>query len=127
MEVRGLGYSNLGRVRSQVSKERGTPSQDEVLPYLLDQMIVVVATATLIAYVFYSVSPETMQKFGTAELGLTIPFPLYGILRYLYLVHRHDGGGSPADLLLNDRPLLVCVALWGLAVAIIIYRPLGMS
>ena len=91
--------------------------------YLLDQMIGIVASATLIAYVFYTVSPETQEKFGTAWLGLTIPFPLYGIFRYLYLVHRREGGGSPADLLLADRPLLVCVGLWALAVTAIIYRP----
>ncbi len=91
--------------------------------YLLDQMIGIVASATLIAYVFYTVSPETQEKFGTAWLGLTIPFPLYGIFRYLYLVHRRDGGGSPADLLLADRPLLVCVGLWALTVTAIIYRP----
>jgi hypothetical protein len=48
---------------------------------------------------------------------------LYGIFRYLYLVHRRDGGGSPADLLVTDRPLLACVALWALAVALIIYQP----
>ena len=56
--------------------------------------------------------PGDRPKFGTAWLGLTIPFPLYGIFRYLYLVHRRDGGGNPADLLLNDYPLLACVALW---------------
>jgi hypothetical protein len=55
---------------------------------------------------------------------LTIPFPLYGILRYLYLVHQREGGGSPSDLLLTDRPMLVCVVLWVLAVALIIYRPI---
>ncbi len=86
-------------------------------------MIAVVTASTLIAYIMYTVSPETQEKFGTAWLGLTVPFPLYGIFRYLYLVHRRDGGGSPADLLLTDRPLLVCVALWALAVALIIYRP----
>jgi 4-hydroxybenzoate polyprenyltransferase len=96
----------------------------EYSPYLLDQMIAVVTASTLIAYIVYTVSPETQQKFGTEWLGLTIPFPLYGIFRYLYLVHRRAGGGSPADLLLTDRPLLICVALWALAVAILIYRPL---
>jgi 4-hydroxybenzoate polyprenyltransferase len=95
----------------------------EYSAYLLDQMIAVVTASTLIAYIFYTVSPETQAKFGTAWLGLTIPFPLYGIFRYLYLVHRREGGGSPADLLLTDRPLLVCVALWALAVALIIYHP----
>jgi len=100
------------------------PILREYNPYLLDQMIAVVTASTLIAYIFYTISPETQQKFGTPWLGLTIPFPLYGIFRYLYLVHRREGGGSPADMLLNDRPLLACVALWALAVALIIYRPI---
>jgi len=100
------------------------PILGEYSAYLLDQMIGVVTASTLIAYVFYTISPETVTKFGTESLGFTIPFPLYGIFRYLYLVHRREGGGSPADLLLTDRPLLACVALWGIAVAIIIYRPL---
>jgi 4-hydroxybenzoate polyprenyltransferase len=100
------------------------PILGEYSPYLLDQMIGVVTASTLVAYVFYTISPETQAKFGTPWLGLTIPFPLYGIFRYLYLVHQREGGGSPADLLLADRPLLACVGLWAVAVAIIIYRPL---
>ena len=100
------------------------PILREYNPYLLDQMIGVVTASTLIAYIFYTISPETQEKFGTRWLELTIPFPLYGIFRYLYLVHRREGGGSPADLLLTDRPLLVCVALWALAVALILYWPL---
>jgi 4-hydroxybenzoate polyprenyltransferase len=100
------------------------PILGEYSAYLLDQMIGVVTASTLIAYVFYTISPETQAKFGTPWLGLTIPFPLYGIFRYLYLVHQREGGGSPTDLLLTDRPLLTCVALWALAVALIIYRPI---
>jgi 4-hydroxybenzoate polyprenyltransferase len=100
------------------------PILGEYSAYLLDQMIGVVTASTLIAYVFYTISPETQAKFGTPWLGLTIPFPLYGIFRYLYLVHQREGGGSPADLLLTDRPLLTCVALWALAVVLVIYRPL---
>jgi 4-hydroxybenzoate polyprenyltransferase len=100
------------------------PILGEYSPYLLDQMIAVVTASTLIAYIFYTVSPETQAKFETPWLGLTIPFPLYGIFRYLYLVHRREGGGSPSDLLLTDRPLLLCVALWAVAVAVIIYRPM---
>jgi 4-hydroxybenzoate polyprenyltransferase len=95
----------------------------EYSPYLLDQMIGVVTASTLIAYIFYTISPETVQNFGTEGLALTIPFPLYGIFRYLYLVHRKEGGGSPAEMLLTDRPLLVCVALWAAAVVLIVYRP----
>ena len=99
------------------------PILDEYSAYLLDQMIGVVTASTLIAYIFYTISPETEQKFGTQWLGLTIPFPLYGIFRYLYLVHRREGGGSPSDLLLNDRPLLACVTLWVVAVVLIVYHP----
>jgi 4-hydroxybenzoate polyprenyltransferase len=94
----------------------------EYTPYLLDQMMVVVAAATLIAYIFYSISDDTAAKFDTEWLGLTIPFPLYGIFRYLYLVHQREGGGSPSDLLLHDRPMLACVTLWVVAVVLIIYR-----
>ena len=100
------------------------PILGEYTPYLLDQMIAVVTASTLIAYIFYTISPETEQKFGTHWLGLTIPFPLYGIFRYLYLVHQREGGGSPADLLLTDRPLLACVTLWALSVVLIIYHPI---
>jgi 4-hydroxybenzoate polyprenyltransferase len=99
------------------------PILEHYSPYLLDQMIAVVTASTLIAYIFYTISPETSERFGTQWLGLTIPFPLYGIFRYLYLVHLREGGGSPADLLLNDRPLLACVSLWVLAVVLIIYHP----
>jgi 4-hydroxybenzoate polyprenyltransferase len=99
------------------------PILGEYSPYLLDQMIAVVTASTLISYIFYTISPETEEKFGTHWLGLTIPFPLYGIFRYLYLVHQREEGGSPADLLMTDRPLLICVTLWALAMALLIYQP----
>lgn len=97
------------------------PILEEYSPYLLDQMIAVVTASALVSYVIYTVSPETVEKFHTHYLGLTLVFPLYGIFRYLYLVHLKEGGGSPADTLLNDRPLLACVALWALSVVAIIY------
>jgi 4-hydroxybenzoate polyprenyltransferase len=97
------------------------PILEEYSPYLLDQMIAVVTASTLISYVISTVSAETVQKYHTDYLGLTLIFPLYGIFRYLYLVHQKEGGGSPSDMLLNDRPLLACVALWAVAVAAIIY------
>jgi hypothetical protein len=97
------------------------PILQEYSPYLLDQMIGVVTASTLVSYVVYTVSAETVQKFHTDYLGLTLVFPLYGIFRYLYLVHQKEGGGSPSDMLQNDRPLLACVALWALSVAAVIY------
>ena len=98
---------------------------EEYDPYLLDQMIAIVGAATLVAYIIYCVSPETHASFGTDLLVLTTPFPIYGLFRYLYLVHRKEGGGNPSEMLLVDRPLLGCVALWGLTVVVIIYRPFG--
>lgn len=99
---------------------------DEYNPYLLDQMIGVVTASTLMAYIIYCTSADTVERFGTHNLVLTIPFPIYGILRYLYLIHRRDGGGNPSELLITDRPLLICVGLWGLVTALVIYRPFGL-
>ena len=98
---------------------------EEYSPYLLDQMIAVVTASTLIAYTVFATSADTAQRLGTPRLGLTIPFVLYGIFRYLYLVHQKRGGGSPAALLVTDRPLLACVVLWVGAVAVLMYSPLG--
>ena len=98
---------------------------DEYNPYLLDQMISVVTASTLMAYIIYCTSQETIERFGTRNLVLTVPLPIYGILRYLYLVHRRDGGGNPSELLITDRPLLICVALWGLVTTLVIYWPFG--
>ena len=101
------------------------PILEEYSPYLLDQMIGVVTSSTLIAYAVYATSADTAARLGTGKLGLTIPFVLYGIFRYLYLVHQKRGGGSPAAMLLTDRPLLVCVALWAASVIALLYSPLG--
>jgi 4-hydroxybenzoate polyprenyltransferase len=97
----------------------------EYSPYLLDQMISVVAAASVISYALYTTAEETRQKFSTDALPATLPFVLYGVFRYLYLVHRKDQGGSPTDVLLTDRPLLVDVALWGLTMIAIVYRAQG--
>jgi 4-hydroxybenzoate polyprenyltransferase len=99
---------------------------EEYNPYLLDQMIGVVTASTLVAYIIYCTSPETTEKFHTTHLVLTTPFPIYGIFRYLYLVHQ-KGVGNPSEVLLTDRPLLASIVFWGLAVIAIIYRPFELS
>jgi 4-hydroxybenzoate polyprenyltransferase len=97
----------------------------EYSPYLLDQMIAVVTASCLTAYAFYTLAPETVEKYRTERLALTIPFVIYGIFRYLYLVHRHEQGGSPGEVLLADRPLLAAVALWAVAMVLIVYTASG--
>jgi 4-hydroxybenzoate polyprenyltransferase len=97
----------------------------EYSPYLLDQMISVVTASCLTAYAFYTMAPDTVQKYRTERLAWTIPFVLYGIFRYLYLVHQKEKGGSPTDILATDRPLLLCVFLWALALLLIVYMASG--
>jgi 4-hydroxybenzoate polyprenyltransferase len=89
----------------------------------LDQMISVVTASTVTTYALYTMSPETVAKFHTRLLPLTLPFVLYGIFRYLYLLYRRDLGGNPSDLLVTDRGLLLDALLWMLATLAIIYDP----
>jgi len=88
--------------------------------YLLDQMISVVTASTLLAYCLYTISEETVAKFGTRNLIFTVPFVLYGIFRYLYLIHQKSEGGTPETLILKDKPLLVDLFLWVAAAAVIL-------
>jgi len=87
----------------------------------LDQMIAVVTACTIFSYVLYTADPETVAKFQTHNLILTVPFVVYGIFRYLYLVYQRNLGGRPEVVLLTDRPLIASVFLWILASMIIVY------
>jgi len=101
--------------------EAHRPILKEYTPLLLDQMIAVVTASTVISYCFYTVSSETVAKFGTKNLLFTVPFVLYGIFRYLYLVHQKDEGGSPEALIIKDKPLLVDLFLWIATAVLILY------
>jgi len=86
---------------------------------LLDDMIGIVTSAAIIAYSLYTFSAPNLP--ANHAMMLTIPFVLYGLFRYLYLIHVRSEGGAPEELLLRDKPLLTCVALWGLAVVVVLY------
>ena len=88
---------------------------------VLDQMVSVVTAGTVISYSLYTLSYETIKKFSTEKLWYTIPIVLYGVFRYLYLVYRKEGGGSPEITLFADKPLLVSIALYVIVVGIILY------
>ena len=92
--------------------------QEYTVP-LLDQMISLVASATVIAYSLYTFSAENLPE--NHAMMLTIPFVLYGIFRYLYLIHVKGDGGSPEEVLLSDRPLLATVIGWGAASTAVLY------
>jgi len=87
--------------------------------YLLDMQIAITSCATLVCYAIYTLSEETIRRFGTNRLGLTIPFVVFGIFRYLELVYRHDEGGRPEKVLLTDKVLIVTVACFMLTALIV--------
>ena len=120
----------LGKRRHEYLSLRGAaaahrPILAEYSEGFLDQMIAVVTASTVTAYALYTMSPETVAKFHTRFLPLTLPFVLYGIFRYLYLLYHRELGGNPSDLLLSDRALLVNTVLWMAALVAIIYGPAG--
>lgn len=92
----------------------------EYPPELIDQMVPVVTAATVISYSIYTVAPETVAHFNTTNLVFTIPFVVYGVFRYLYLVYRHQRGGSPSEVLLTDFPTLFNILLWAAAVILVL-------
>ncbi len=118
-----LGFSKrrheLVLLQSRATEHRA--SLREYSPYFLDQMISVVTASTVVAYAIYTASPEVREKLGTDKLYVTIPFVLFGIFRYLYLVHQREEGGNPTQLLLSDKPLVVDILLWLVVCTVLLY------
>lgn len=85
----------------------------------LDQLIVILSSTTIIAYAFYSFSAVNLPE--NHLMMLTIPFVIYGIFRYLQMIHVKGAGGAPEELVLRDRPLMAAIALWGLTAVAILY------
>ncbi len=119
-------FLGFGKRRHElVLLEEGATAHRKILdrytPYLLDQLIGIVTASVVVMYMLYSFSPEVSTKLGTQNLFLTIPFVVYGIFRYLYLIHREERGGSPTSVLIGDKPILMTVVLWILTVVIVLY------
>jgi 4-hydroxybenzoate polyprenyltransferase len=103
----------LAVLGSGAAAHRGALAQYNIR--LIDQMLAIVAGTTLVGYMTYTASSEIEQKFGARYhhlAVLTVPYVAFGILRYLYLVDQKNEGGDPARMLLDDRPLLICMMLW---------------
>jgi 4-hydroxybenzoate polyprenyltransferase len=97
----------------------------EYSPYFLDRMIAVVTTSSVMSYVLYTMSEETIQKFHSKNLIYTTIFVIYGIFRYLYLIDQKQKGGSPTGILLRDFPLQITILLWLISAFLIIYWSKG--
>lgn len=96
---------------------------DEYSPALIEEMLAVVTASTVMAYIMYTFTADNLpvQLRENHAMMLTIPFVLYGIFRYLYLVYQKDVGSTPEEVFLTDRPLLICGVLYFLTAATLLY------
>lgn len=120
----GSLYIGFGKRRSELALlADGANAHRKVLDGytlpLLDQYITIVSATTIIAYSLYTFSAPNLPD--NHVMMLTIPFVIYGIFRYLYLIQVTHRAGAPEEVLLSDRPLQITVVLWGLAVLAIFY------
>ncbi|MBZ5565763.1 MAG: decaprenyl-phosphate phosphoribosyltransferase [Acidobacteriia bacterium] len=106
-------------LKSGASNHRSTLANYS--PYFLDQLIAIVTASTVMSYALYTLSADVQAKFPGKRLELTIPFVLFGIFRYLYLVHQNEEGGNPTRLVLTDPVLISVVLIWAASVIFIIY------
>ena len=86
---------------------------------LLDQYIMIVSGTTIVAYSLYTFTAPNMPT--NHSMMLTIPFVVYTIFRYLYLIHVEDEGGAPEEILLTDRPFQIAMVLWAITVFVVFY------
>lgn len=120
----GSLYLGFGKRRAELALlAEGANAHRKVLDGytipLLDQFITIVSGTTIIAYSLYTFSAPNLPD--NHVMMLTIPFVLYGIFRYLYLIQVKHSGGAPEEVLLSDRPLQISIILWGLSVLLIFY------
>ncbi|MDI6768474.1 MAG: decaprenyl-phosphate phosphoribosyltransferase [Anaerolineales bacterium] len=117
-------YLGFGKRRAELALlDSGANAQRKALDgytiALLDQFITIVSGTTIVAYSLYTFfRPEAP---GDHTLMLTIPFVVYAIFRYLYLIQVKHAGGAPEDILLSDRPMQIAIMLWGLTVLAVFY------
>jgi 4-hydroxybenzoate polyprenyltransferase len=120
----GALYLGFGKRRAELALlAEGANAHRRVLEGysipLLDQYITIVSATTIVAYSLYTFSAPNLPS--NHMMMLTVPFVIYGIFRYLFLVEFKHSGGAPEDVLLSDRPLQISIGLWGLAVILIFY------
>ena len=104
------------------AKEHRSNLEEYSLPFL-DLMMTISGGAAVVMYALYTTASANTGRAGSPLLSLTTPFVMYGIFRYLYLVHRHSEGGDPSKLFVSDRPFLANGVLWVLACCLAIYGP----
>ena len=119
-------FLGLGKRRHEVLVlgQSASEHRDTLLfyaPPFIDALIAVVTASTVVAYAIYTIWPGTVEKVGSARLVYTVPFVVYGVMRYLYIMFARGGGGKPSRSLISDLPLAVNIVLWVLAVSAVLY------
>lgn len=119
-------YEELARQSEATGRTRAT--MEDYTTSFLNMMIGPLAALSILTYALYTVSPETIATHQTDRLMFTVPFVVYGVFRYLFLVYRKSEGGDPARLLFRDVPLIVCGFAYAAAVVVLLRAlPLGGS
>ncbi|MFI5211367.1 MAG: decaprenyl-phosphate phosphoribosyltransferase [Ignavibacteria bacterium] len=114
-----------GELSQTVNKENIDKQRKVLKEYSVefaDQINTIAAAGTIISYALYTVSERTVHTFGTDKLIYTTPFVIYGIFRYMYLMHQKNMGESPTSIVTKDLPIILVVLGWFLFSLIIIYR-----
>jgi len=117
----GLGkrYNELSVMREESASHREVLEQYDFS--LIKQMFAVASSSTVVAYALYTMDPKVIRFFQTENLVFTLPFVVFGVFRYIFLVLSRQEGGEPAELVFKDRTMLITVVLWVMAVIVLIY------
>jgi 4-hydroxybenzoate polyprenyltransferase len=109
-----LGFSKRRAEIIALSEDRTSHRKvlEDYSPVLLDKMIVVTAAGLIMSYSLYTMNPETIRIHGTANLIYTVPFVIYGVFRYIFLLHHQSSGGDPSKDLVRDPHILIVLLGW---------------
>lgn len=119
----GFGKRRHELVLLETDAKHHRRSLDDYSLEFLDSIMAICAGSALITYALYTRAEETVARVGSRGMLITIPFVVYGIFRYLFLIHKRRAGGDPVQILLHDRPTLLNLLLWIITVGIVIYAP----
>ena len=115
----GKRRNELNTLKTDAQNHRGTLKLYN--EKLLDIILTICSATTILTYSLYTMAIETVSRFGTQKLIFTMPFVMYGVFRYLYVIYTQDKGGDPTTLLIKDLPSIINIILWGLCVVVVIY------
>jgi hypothetical protein len=119
----GFGKRRHELVLLEETAENHRRSLSDYSISFLDSIMNICAGAAVLTYALYTRADETVARVGSRAMLLTIPFVIYGVFRYLFLIHKRETGGDPVQLLFRDRPTLLNLVLWILTSGAVIYLP----